>query len=287
MDGLDVVIRVHDPARLDELDRAVFSAALSAYRPLAIQIACQRFDARALAAVQSLLQPIRAIVPEVGFAVLNRPEPEPLDARAALLNLGLRAGHGRYVAFLDYDDVIYPEGHRLLIEELQSSGAAIAFGGVLNVDVSRAGPLPITLSKRRVYAGDGLRQLLHDNFCPLHSFVLDRPRIAPDDLAVDEALAQLEDYDLLLRICARHRSSFRLKDVIVGEYVFKDDGSNVNPLAMPANEAPSWVAAEAEIASRKRTLVVSTAVLAELGLTGPDLSVAAVLTRLGYAVTPP
>ena len=44
--------------------------------------------------------------------VLNRSDPLPADARAALLNLGSRRRTGRYVAFLDYDDLIYPEGWR-------------------------------------------------------------------------------------------------------------------------------------------------------------------------------
>ena len=44
---LDVVIRVHDPARLDELDRAVFSAILADHRPLSVHVMCQRFDAAA------------------------------------------------------------------------------------------------------------------------------------------------------------------------------------------------------------------------------------------------
>ncbi len=280
MGTLDVVIRAHDPARLDELDRAVFSAALSEHRPLSIHIACQRFDAAALASVAAMLEPLRAVVPDVRFAVLNRPDPLPVDARAALLNLGLRAGTGRFVAFLDYDDVIYPEAYRLLIAELRDSGAAIAFGGVLNADVTRAGLVPITLAKRRVYAGSGLRQLLHDNFCPLHSFVLDRGRIGAAELRVDEDLVQLEDYDLLLRVCARHRSSFRLKDVIIGEYVFKDDGSNANPLAMPDADRSRWLQTAATVAERKQRLVVAADVLAELGITEPGLSVAAVLDRL-------
>lgn len=261
---LDVVIRVHDPARLDELDRAVFSAALQDHRPCTLFVACQRFDAAAMAALAAVLDPIRAIEPAVPIHVLNRTEPEPRDARAALLNLGVRAGQGRFLAFLDYDDVIYPEAWRLLIAELNEGGAAIAFGGIVNTDVSRAGIVPVTRFKRRVYAGEGLARLLRSNFCPLHSFVLDRTRIPPADLVFDETLGALEDYDLLLRICARHPSSFRLKDRIVGEYLFKDDGSNANPLAR-GGTAADWGDVLTEIERRKARLVLSPAVLRQLG----------------------
>lgn len=276
-DGLDVMVRVHDPARLDELDRAVFSATLQEYRPCTVHVVCQRFTDADLVALDAVLDPLRAIEPGVPVRVLNRTDPEPADARAALLNMGLQAGTGRYAAFLDYDDVIYPEAWRLLVGELRDSGAAIAFGGILTTAVSRAGVAPVTRTKRHVFRGEGLAQLLRGNFCPLHSFVLDRTRIAPADLRVDETLSALEDYDLLLRLCARYPSSFRLKDRIVGEYLLKDDGSNANPLAAGGTEADWGGAVLAEIEARKAQLVLSPEVLAQLA--GAPVTVGAFLAK--------
>lgn len=280
---LDVTIRFHDPARLDELGRAVFSAALSDHQPLAIHVACQRFSPDALQAVQETLAPVLEIAGNVRLQVLNRPDPTPVDARAALLNLGLQAGTGRFAAFLDYDDLIYPEAYRLLIGELEATGAAIAFGGILNAYISRDGLVPITTAKRRVFQGEGLAQLLYDNFCPLHSFVIDRHRIAAKDLVVDETLGTLEDYELLLRLVSKYPSSFRLKDKILGEYLFKDDDSNVNPLARAgrsaAAPAAAWVAAEADLTRRKAAMILSPEVQASLGLDEPGLTVAAFLAR--------
>lgn len=276
---LDVFVRLHDPARLDELGRAVFSIALQDYRPLAIHVLCQRFDPAALDRVHATLAPLIAIAGDPTLHIRNRPDPAPLDARAALLNQGLRAAAGRYAAFLDYDDLIYPEAYRLLIAELEATGAAIAFGGILNAYICRDGLVPFTTTKRRVFQGDGLRQLLHDNFCPLHSFVLDRHRIAATDLMVDETMAALEDYDLLLRLCARYPSSFRLKDKLIGEYLFKDDDSNINPLAHPARPDASWDAAISAINARKNALVLSPQVQATLGTNHPGLTVSAFLAQ--------
>ena len=280
MGALDVVIRMHDPARLDELDRALFSAALSDHRPLTLLVVCQRFSPAELDAVDAVLAPLRTITPDVRLVVLNRPDPEPRDARSALLNLGLAAATGRFLAFLDYDDVIYPEAYGTLIGELLETGTTIAFGGVVNAEVSRAGLVPLTLGKRRIFHGSGLVQLLHDNFCPLHSFVLDRSRIGPDTLLVDEALVGQEDYDLLLRICARHPASFRKKDVILGEYLFKDDGSNMNPLATPGGAGPDWLAVSATMNARKAALVLAPEVLSCLGLSEPGLTVAEAIEHL-------
>jgi hypothetical protein len=282
--SIDVIIRTHDPARLDELGRAVFSAAMQDYRPVTILVVCQRFGAADVAAVHAALGPIMEVAGgDATLVVLNRPDAEPVDARAALLNMGLRAGTSRYVAFLDYDDLIYAEGWRVLIAELANSGAAVAFGAVLNASVSRDGLVPYVAAKRRVFVGNGLPQLLRSNFCPIHSFVLDRSRIDPQDLAVDESLVALEDYELLLRLVSHQPSSFHLKDTIVGEYLLKDDHSNLNPMAelgsAPGGGSGPWAAAVAEIERWKAGMVIGPAVQAQLQVHEPGLTVAEYLAR--------
>ena len=288
MSILDVVIRMHDPARLDELNRAVFSAALQDIPAVAIHIVCQRFTAPDIEAVRACLAPIMALAPEGTLHVHNRMAPLPLDARAALLNLGMaaagRSPGGRYLAFLDYDDLIYPEGWRLLAAELEATGAAIAFGAVLNATVSRHGLVPLVTAKQHVFHGEGLTQLLRSNFCPLHSFLLDRTRLPPD-LVFDETLVALEDYDFLLRVVSQRPSSFRLKDRPVGEYLLKDDGSNINPMASaashPVDPASAWAATTAQVDARKAYLVLSPTVQAQLGIDEPGLTVARFLEPHG------
>jgi hypothetical protein len=262
---LDVIIRTHDPARLDELTRAVFSAALQEHRPTSIIVVCQRYDSAAMDAVQAALTPVMEIAGDVPLQVLNRPDPAPLDARAALLNVGLRAATARYIAFLDYDDLIYPDAWEALTTELEISGAAIAFGGILNATVSRDGLVPYISAKHRVFRGEGLPQLLHNNFCPLHSFVLDRSLIAPQDLVFDETLVALEDYDLLLRIVSRYPSSFH--------------HSNLNPMAQSHAGGTAWMKAVAEVDRRKTQLVLSPAVQRQLRIDEPGLTVAEYLAR--------
>ena len=74
--------------------------------------------------------------------------------------------------------------------------------------------------------------LFRANFCPLHSYVLDRSRIDPWDLAFDPTLSWEEDYDLLLRICAKYPSDFSLVTTQIGEYYFKTDDSNPTGLVL-------------------------------------------------------
>ena len=60
-DGLDVVVRFHDPRRFRELDRWMFSLVGQSYRPLTIHLVTQRFTAAELATLRSALAPMARI----------------------------------------------------------------------------------------------------------------------------------------------------------------------------------------------------------------------------------
>src|ERR1700760_1356526 len=109
--GLDVIVRMHDPARGFELRRAIFALVCQTYRPLSIHLVTQRFPESELTAIRQVLDKILAIDPSVCFDVYNYTSAEPEDARAAILNAGIGRATGRYVAFLDYDDAIYPSAY--------------------------------------------------------------------------------------------------------------------------------------------------------------------------------
>ena len=55
---------------------------------------------------------------------------------------------------------------------------------------------------------------------------LDRRRVDPADIWFEEQLSCAEDYDFLIRFCAKYRSDFTQMKRYVGEYLIKDDGSN-------------------------------------------------------------
>lgn len=129
---LDVVVRFHDPAKLGELERCALSLVGQRHRPLHVHVVLQRFSAAERAAVASRLAALFAIAGAPGHTIHNFEGAEPRDARSALINMGLAAAGGRYGAFLDYDDALYPEAYSLLIGRLRRSAAArIAFGRIL------------------------------------------------------------------------------------------------------------------------------------------------------------
>lgn len=283
-DRLDVVMRLHDARRLAELQRAVFSLVGQAYRPLNVHLCVQRFTRGMILDVQDALAPLLAMPGAPPLAILDHAGHVPEDARAALANLGLAAATGRYVAFLDYDDAVYPEAYALLTARLRRTGAAIAFAGVAAKQAEVEDDLIHVLEKSRPWSGRSLLDQFHDNCCPLHGFVMDRS-IVPSDLRFDPSLCRLEDYDFLLRVCAGFRSDFALMETVVADYYLKSDGSNSTLIGASATEANlrEWHRARAAVERRRRTTPVAPEVQRDAGLRTPipGLTIRDLLDRLG------
>ncbi|MBV8552064.1 MAG: glycosyltransferase [Acidobacteriaceae bacterium] len=270
--GLDVIIRIHDPGRGFELRRAIFSLVCQSYRPIKIHLVTQRFPTAEIDALRKAVNNILAIDPSVCLEMYNYTAPEPEDARAALLNIGLTHGTGRYLAFLDHDDTIYAHAYARLVEELNITESAIAFAriAVKEVEVLQ----DAFLVQKRTYRliGQTLIDMFHENFCPIHSFIIDRTKVDSRDLWFDERLSKLEDHDFLLRICSKYKSSFGLIDEPAGDYYLKTDGSNTAtvPALESTEPSPKWAAARTFIENRRRELVLSPAVQRSLGVYPPD-----------------
>lgn len=279
---LEVAVRFHDIRRLHELDRAIFSLITQSYRPLRILLALQRFTPKEVNAVTEALAVYQTIDGAPELKVLNLTEPEPPDARSGLINLAFQNAKGRYLACLDYDDLIHPEAYELLIGQLRSADAAIAFGGIYISHVDVFDDFLRIESKSYPFNGSNVIDLFRGNFCPIHSFVLDRSRISKQHLYFEPLMNKNEDYDFLLRICAQYPSDFSLIKTYVGTYYLKTDGSNTILTASastPANIA-AWQYAEAFVDARRKTAPVSTEVQRMLGLV-PDatLTIHALLGR--------
>ena len=96
-----------------------------------------------------------------------------------------------------------------------------------------------------------------------------------------------EDYDFLIRICARYTSSFRLKEYVVGYYGLKDDGSNT--VMMPGEETEErwseWRKSRDMLVRRRADTYVALRVQRDLGVLqpDPDLTVERLLAMRGMS----
>ncbi|GHD21440.1 glycosyltransferase [Tianweitania populi] len=264
---VDVVVRFHDVSRLAELERCLFSLVGQDYRPLHIILVVQRFSDADIERTYSSLLPLFGLDQAPSFEILNWEHEAPLDARSALINLGISAAKGRFLAFLDFDQALYPEAYRLLVSQLQSAGADIAFAKVRRVEMEAFSSFLHSRAMLPSAECASLRDLFTGNVCPLHSFMVDRTRIPEQLLFFEPYLMVEEAYDFLLRICAQFRSDFTLARAGIGEYHDRIDSANAQDNVSVRHEGRILYKHEAAfVEQRRRNTPLSEPVRRALGI---------------------
>ena len=239
---LSVIMRFHQAERLPFLEEAVFSLAIQDYRDLETIVVLQNGTNEIERAVRDIInhQPW----PQTPlYQIINVPIPDKVDGRSTLLNRGIGSATGRYVAFLDDDDFVYQHGYAALIAQLLKGGRAVAMGGCRRAQIQKGTDHWFVQSKDDFFAWGRTRlDLFRENFIPIHSYVIDRARTNDFELAFDDAMPPLEDYEFLLRLCAAFEPDFTQLKTPVCEYRIRLDGSN--SLAYTENAPPEKVAAQ-------------------------------------------
>jgi len=121
---------------------------------------------------------------------------EPLS-RSQAANLGLQHARGRWILFLDDDDVLLPDHvHRLARALIDNPSFLAAYTGVRVVDGSEA----YLFDYDQPYC---FERLLAANYIPNLAVLFDRRLVTEHGCCFDETLPVLEDWDFLLQM-ARH-----------------------------------------------------------------------------------
>jgi hypothetical protein len=170
---------------------------------------------------------------------------------------------------LDYDQVLYPEAYTLLVERLQSTGAAIAFASVRNLQVEIYDQFLYPVKEATSSGGDcSLMDLFRANVFPLHSYLIGREQVTLETLSLRTALNCYADYDALLKICAQHRSDFGLIGTTIGDVQHLVDRREATVAKASSSEVVEDDRGTARQAGehRKRTTFVSDAVLRSMGI---------------------
>ncbi|MGH9305246.1 MAG: glycosyltransferase family 2 protein, partial [Acidimicrobiales bacterium] len=128
--------------------------------------------------------------------------------RAVPLNAGLKAAVGRYVAFLDDDDLVTADWAEAFAGAIEAAPGRIVRSGCLGRHVRKAGggeeqmgDVPVTLSRPLAEFGDGFDLLAHfaTNSTPILSVAIPRALFSELGLVFDETYEVCEDWELLLR----------------------------------------------------------------------------------------
>lgn len=225
--GVDVIIRCHRVDRTLELDIALATLFNQTYSPIHVIIVTQNFSAQDLQVVGDLLSEYDWETRHVAPTVANVESPPGVDVRSKLLNVGISKTRQRYLAILDYDDLLYSHAYEHLISVAKEHDAAVSFGGIVVKHVCVFENFVWNLNRIDDYfkVGD-LEDLIHDNFCPIHSFIVDTGKINMADISFNENLTRLEDYDFLLRLAEKYKFTFEGIGRKIGVYNFHIDGSN-------------------------------------------------------------
>lgn len=149
--------------------------------------------------------------------------PSQTDTRSHSLNLGIQAATGRYLAFLDDDDKLYPQHYENLVSLLQSTNFSWAYSQIVRADFNEDGQL---ISRSFPYHRECylFTEHLRGNFIPIHAPLIDLERIPAFNCFFNENLTKLEDYDFWLRLAYKYQPIY--SNIISGEYCIRGDGSN-------------------------------------------------------------
>jgi glycosyltransferase involved in cell wall biosynthesis len=248
-------MRCHKEERLPFLEEALFSLAIQYWQDIEVVIVLQNGTQEFRRSVFKIInkQPWQG---NPQFQVLTVEIPIGIDGRSTLLNHGMQRAIGRYLAFLDDDDVVYQHGYSTLIEQLSDSQATVAVGGCRTARTVKESDYWYIQTKETPFIWGRTRyDLFRDNFIPIHSYVVDRARIDSSELYFDDEFPPLEDYDFLLRLSAQHEFDFSKINVFVCEYRIHDANSIPYTTAAPTEAYTKHAHARELIEQRKNNLL--------------------------------
>lgn len=204
---VSIIVRTNQKKRLPLLKNALLSIISNNYRPIEIIIVAQSELEDFIQKIQDISQEFTNEQIQVRLIVNKTSE----DERAKNLNLGINNAKGRYIGFLDDDDIFYRHHISSLVEKLNNSeSVAWAYSQVamsictLDNDKVNIVSLNYPFQKDKFT----VEEILKDNFIPIHSYLIDRNKCSLDYIHFDESFPVMEDYEFLLRLLQHSNPTF-------------------------------------------------------------------------------
>ncbi len=123
--------------------------------------------------------------------------------QAASRNTGIRAARGRWIAYLDDDDLYYPDHLKVLVATLERTGAQVAYTDSMRaVEELRDGAWVVLSRELAMSNAFDREHFLRDNLTPVNNVLHARAcweAVGPHD----ETLPVLEDWEFWIRLSRR------------------------------------------------------------------------------------
>ena len=146
------------------------------------------------------------------------------DLRSLMLNTSLKTAKTKYVAFLDYDDIMFPDAYAWLIERLCKTGKNASFGLIYNT-LLNLGEKKIKTRKVVYDFGKDYERFYDQNNTPIHGFMLNKSLIDLEQIEFYEDMKYMEDYFLTLQIFTKDDTdweSLKQRKVVGDYFIFED-----------------------------------------------------------------
>ena len=224
---VSVLVRFHEGAAVSELRNAVCSLLAQTNVQLEILLLAQGGPSDRL---RQLFEQLEAL-PRAHLHHFRMEYFEPSvvinDMRSTMLNKGLNLAQNDFVVILDYDDTIFPGSYSYLVENLASSGKIASFGRVYHASIDDEHHLIENRREHTAY-GASYEAFFENNCAPIHSFMIDKSRIAISDLEYFPDMKYMEDYYLLLQIFDKDNCDWNslISPTFIGDYNFRKSGKN-------------------------------------------------------------
>lgn len=144
---------------------------------------------------------------------------------AATRNTGLRAAKGKYIAYLDDDDIYYSNHLQTLVNFLEGSKYRVAYSDAYRNLKNIVNGKVLKEDKEVIYSVNFDREkLLVDNYLPVLCLMHEKECLKHTGL-FDESLPRHEDWDLWIRLSRSY--DFMHIPKITCEFSMRDDGSGM------------------------------------------------------------
>lgn len=144
---------------------------------------------------------------------------------AAARNTGIKLSKGTYIAYLDDDDLYYPDHLETLVRFLKGSPYKVAYTDAHRAYQKRVNGRYAVVTKDIPYSFDfDYDRILVDNFVPVLCFMHEKSCL--DEVGYfDEDLTTQEDWDLWIRLSRKFKFAHIKK--VTCEFSWRDDGTTM------------------------------------------------------------